>query len=98
MVAVNEIQQLARLGELQRMSDKAEDLKEDIRSARFVSHDNSEIFIICGIGVLFMILVFGYVYVQILRPFEEMQEFAWRISARVLDFPLNYQSPFLRAL
>ncbi len=91
VVAVNEIQQLARLGELQKMSEKAEDLKEDIRSARFVSSDNSEIFIICGIGVLFMILAFGYIYVQILRPFEEMKEFARRISAGELDIPLNYR-------
>lgn len=91
IIAVNEMEQLARLGEIEKVSEKAANLKEDIRLVQSTSNGNSKIFIMCGIGIIFILLVFGYVYFEILSPFEKMKQFAEKVAGGDLDIPLNYQ-------
>ncbi len=91
IVAINELEQLAQSGELDKMSVKAEQLKEDIRTMQVVTNDSNRLFLLCGICMVFLLVVFGYVYVAILRPFDKMKTFAQKISQGNFDVPLDYE-------
>lgn len=45
----------------------------------------------CGISIAFVLVVFGYVYFAILRPFDKMKAFAQKIAQGNFDVPLNYE-------
>ena len=91
LVAINEIEQLAKLEEYEKMSDKIADLQENIRLEQAVSNDNNRLFIMCGICIVFLITIFGYIYFAILRPFDKMKNFAEKIAQGNFDIPLNYE-------
>ncbi|MGN1417400.1 MAG: ATP-binding protein [Oscillospiraceae bacterium] len=91
LVAINEIQQLARLGEYEKMSEKTEELSESIRSSQNASDMGGGIFIMCGCCIVYVIGVFVYVYFAMLRPFDKMKLFAEKISRGDFDIPLDYE-------
>ena len=91
IVAINELEQLAQAGELEELAIKAERLKEDIRTVQQTPDDSRRIFVLCGICIAFLLVVFGYVYVAILRPFDKMKAFAQKISQGDFDVPLDYE-------
>ena len=91
IVAVNEIEQLAKLGEYEKVTEKSEELQESLRSSQIVSDENSKLLIMCGICILFLVFVFSYVYVAILRPFEKMKQYAKHIAQGDFNVPLNYE-------
>lgn len=91
IVAINELEQLAQSGELEELAIKAERLKEDIRTVQQTPDDSRRIFVLCGICIAFLLVVFGYVYVAILRPFDKMKAFAQKISQGDFDVPLDYE-------
>lgn len=91
IIAVNELQQLAKSGEYEKMAEKSEELISSLRLSQTVSASGSRLFIMCGICILFLLVVFGYVYFAILRPFDKMRQFAQTISYGNFDLPLNYE-------
>lgn len=103
IVAVNEIEQLALNGELEKMSEKSAHLRENIRNyenayasesiriSENIFSGSSPVFIIFGICGVFIIIVFSYVYFAILRPFDKMKHFAEKISQGDFDVPLDYE-------
>lgn len=91
LVAINEIEQLAKMGEYERLSEKTAKLSESIRLSEEVSNVNVGIFIMCGICIVFCTVIFGYVYVAILRPFDKLKGFAEKISQGNFDIPLDYE-------
>ena len=91
IVAINELEQLAQSGEFEELAIKAERLKEDIRTVHQAPDNRSRIFVLCGICIAFLLVVFGYVYVAILRPFDKMKAFAQKISQGDFDVPLDYE-------
>lgn len=91
IVALNEIEQLALSGELTQMSEKTSELQESIRGSQVVSNDNNKLFIMCSICIIFLLVVFGYAYFAILRPFDKMKHFAEKIAQGNFDVPLNYE-------
>ena len=91
IVAINELEQLAQSGEFEELAIKAERLKEDIRTVHQAPDNRSRIFALCGICIAFLLVVFGYVYVAILRPFDKMKAFAQKISQGDFDVPLDYE-------
>ncbi|MCI7350050.1 MAG: HAMP domain-containing histidine kinase [Ruminococcus sp.] len=91
LVAINEIEQLVKMGEFERLSEKTAELSESIRLSEKVSNVNVDIFIMCGICIVFCNLIFGYVYVAILRPFDKLKGFAEKISQGNFDIPLEYE-------
>lgn len=88
LVALNEIEQLAKAGELEKLSVKTEAFREDLQAA---SGGRSFMWQLCGVSVLFIAFVFGYIYFRILRPFEKMKDFAGLIARGNFDIPLNYE-------
>ncbi|MBP1561151.1 MAG: HAMP domain-containing histidine kinase [Oscillospiraceae bacterium] len=91
LVAVNEIEQLAKLGEYEKLSEKTAELSASIRAARVISNVSGGIFVMCGICIVFLIGVLGYVYFAILRPFDKLKGFAEKISQGNFDIPLDYE-------
>lgn len=91
LVAINEIEQLVKMGEYEKLSEKTALLSECIRSEQTVSDMNGGIFVMCGICILFALGVFGYVYFAVLRPFDKLKGFAEKIAQGNFDIPLEYE-------
>lgn len=91
LVAINEIDQLVKMGEYEKLPEKTAELLESIRSLQTVSDVNIGIFVMCGLCIVFCAAVFGYVYLKILRPFEKLKSFAEKISQGNFDISLDYE-------
>lgn len=91
LVEINEIEQLVKMGEYDKLTEKTAALSESIRSAKAVSDFNVGIFVMCGICIVYCVVIFSYVYFAILRPFEKMKKFAEKISQGNFDIPLDYE-------
>lgn len=89
IIALNEIEQLARLGEYDEMSAKADALAETIRQTEMHPSDGRLILLGC-ICAGFILIIFGYVYYALLRPFDRLKCFAANISRGDFDIPLDY--------
>lgn len=91
IIALNEIEQLAQSGELEKASEKISEMKESIRTEQYITNGNSKLFIMCGICILFLLSIFGYVYATILMPFDKMESFTKKIAQGDFDIPLKYE-------
>lgn len=91
VLAVNEIEQLARAGEWNILSEKSAQLRDSLRMTRGRADSEYRLFFLCGISVLFLMTVVGYVYAAILRPFDKMKIFAQTIAKGDLEVPLAYE-------
>lgn len=91
IITLNEMEQLAKSGNYEKMSEKSTELTESIRSAQAISNGNRKLFLMCGICIIFFAVVFGYVYSAILRPFDKMKQFAQKIAQGNFDVPLDYE-------
>jgi signal transduction histidine kinase len=91
IVALNEIEQLAKLGKSDLMFEKISRLQEDIKSEKLVYNSNIRFLLMGGISILFLFVVFGYIYKAILSPFEKMKKFAQKLAQGNFDVPLNYE-------
>lgn len=91
LVAINEIEQLVKTGEYEKLPEKTAELSESIRSAQVGSNIKVGIFIMCGICIVFCAVIFGYVYFAILRPFDKLKKYAEKISQGNFDVPLDYE-------
>ncbi|MGN0650740.1 MAG: ATP-binding protein [Oscillospiraceae bacterium] len=91
LVAINEIEQLVKMGEYEKLPEKTAELSESIRSSQTVSEADSGIFVMCGLCIIFCAAVFGYVYIKILRPFDKLKGFAKEIAQGNFDISLDYE-------
>lgn len=91
IVALNEIEQLAKLEKSDLMFEKISTLQEDMKNEKIIYNSNIRSFAMGGISILFLFVVFGYIYKSILCPFEKMKEFAQKLAQGDFDIPLNYE-------
>lgn len=91
IIAANEIEQLIHSGQTEQASEKVEQLQESLRESDAGYRSESRTFIMCGISLVFVLVVFGHVYFAILRPFDKMKVFAQKIAQGNFDVPLNYE-------
>lgn len=91
IVALNEIEQLAKSKNIEQAVEKIEQLQDNIRKTDIQEKQDNQIFIMCGISITFLIMVFGYIYFSILRPFDKMKDFASEIAKGNFDVPLLYE-------
>lgn len=91
VVAINELEELVRSGEESVFYEKADLLQEELRNAEETVYENHSLLLLCGICILFLFAVFGYVYFAILRPFDKMKGFAEQIAKGNFEVPLNYE-------
>lgn len=91
IVAVNEIEQLIESGKNKEAVEKSEILQKDIRLTDEVENNRNNLVILCIINLCFMLVLFGYVYISILRPFDKLKHFAEKIAQGDFNLPLNYE-------
>lgn len=91
IVAVNEIEQLVRSGKYEQAVAKTGELKSQLQQIKSTEQKDYRGLWICIIGLVFLTVIFGYVYVAILRPFDKLQQFAGEIAKGNFDLPLEYE-------
>ncbi len=90
IVALNEISILNKNGNDRQAQEKIVALQEDMRYLQAQESGVNFIPVMCVVCVLFFMVAFGYIYLAILRPFDEMKDFAVKISAGDFSVPLKY--------
>lgn len=92
IVALNEIEELQKAGDA-RAIDKIEDLKQMLYKYEEPSDEKSTGWIVAIyiVSVLLIVLLFVIVYVLILRPFDELTEFAEEIANGNLEREFHYK-------
>lgn len=91
MVAVNEIEKLIEMGDYEKATLKTIEWKQQLCGEYKMRNSNYQIVCLSGICFVFLLVVFGYVYVCILRPFDKLQYFAEKIAQGNFDVPLQYE-------
>lgn len=91
VVALNEVEQLIRMGDTEQAVEKASALKDEVRDKESSAVSERRAVVFCVIGCLFAASVFLYVYFSILRPFDKMKAFAETIAGGNFDVPLDYE-------
>lgn len=91
IVAVNEIEQLIEKGKTKEALEKSEILQKNIRLTDEGENNRKNLVMLCVINLCFLLVVFGYVYFSILRPFDKLKHFAEKIAQGDFDLPLNYE-------
>lgn len=95
VVSLNEIEQLTKLT-LEDESKKVElkkaidNLQDDIRNSATDGNSSytNKLWIVYCVFILFLITVFLYIYIQVIRPFIKLQHFANQIAKGNFDLPL----------
>lgn len=90
IVAVNEISQLIQNGDTELAIQKADLLQNELRSMTVYDTPSVNSAALCCIAVIFTALLLGYVYINILLPFEKMKGFSAEIAKGNFDVPLEY--------
>lgn len=91
ILAANELEQLAAKGDMEEVSAKAAVLQESLRAVESGTGKTGYILIIGGVCVFYVVVVFGYIYFSILKPFDKMKQFAQQIAQGDFDIPLEYE-------
>lgn len=89
ILAVNEIDQLAKNGDIDLVAEKAALLCESMRSEE--TGDGSRLLILGGFCILLLLAAFLYLFFAVLKPFDELKGFAAEIAKGNFDIPLNYR-------
>lgn len=88
IIALNEIEQLAKKGDTELIPEKTQMLAESIRR-EIPSENHSVNGPVLGIlAVVLIASVFIYLYFSVIKPFDKLKDFAARISSGSLDIPL----------
>lgn len=90
LVTLNEIEQLAKSGELPQMTQKISALQENLRSLQPAEKD-LRFLILCAVSILCFCALLVYVYFCILCPFRKLEQFAGAIANGNFDLPLHYE-------
>ncbi len=92
VLAVNEMEQLAKKGEIKKMQEKSAELQNDLRSAETEAAGGDVRYLLFGAAAaVYTGIIFCYIYVSILRPFDKMKIFAKEIAQGNFDLPLAYE-------
>ena len=91
LVDLNEISQLIDQGDYETAKQKTDEYADMLRSKPLDDSVGINGTIMCVLTVVFMAMVFLYVYMSILRPFDKMKEYASEIAKGNFDLPLNYE-------
>lgn len=91
IVAANEIEQLINSGREEEAAQKAAELQNLIRSSDMQYQGDGRLIAMGGISLIFILVIFGYVYFAILRPFAKLESWTGKIAQGDFSVPLNYE-------
>ena len=91
LLDLNEISQLIDRGDYDAAKQKTDEYADMLRSKPLEESVGINGIVMCVLTVFFMAMVFLYVYMNILRPFDKMRDYASEIAKGNFDLPLNYE-------
>ena len=91
LLDLNEISQLINRGDYDAAKQKTDEYADMLRSKPLEESVGINGIVMCVLTVFFMAMVFLYVYMNILRPFDKMRDYASEIAKGNFDLPLNYE-------
>lgn len=91
LVDINEISQLIERGDYDIAKQKIEEYAERLHGEPLEGSVGINGIVMCTLTIIFMAMVFLYVYLNILRPFDKMKDYASEIAKGNFDLPLNYE-------
>lgn len=91
LLDLNEISQLIDRGDYDKAKQKTDEYADMMRSKPIEDSVGINGIVMCTLTVFFMAMVFLYVYMTILRPFDKMKDYASEIAKGNFDLPLNYE-------
>ncbi len=91
LIDVNEISQLINKGDYDTAKQKTDEYADMLRSKPLEDSFGINGIVMCALTIFFMAMVFLYVYINILRPFDKMKDYASEIAKGNFDLPLNYE-------
>lgn len=89
LIALNEISQFAET-DSHLAKEKIDVLEQEIRAEEIRRNGFGREWIFCGVSLVFLAGVMGYVYFSILRPFDRMKDYAAEIAKGNFDLSLDY--------
>jgi len=95
IIGLNEIDQLIVNTEIDNqdimvIEDKITTLQNDIRSQVAITYDNTPIYYLL-INIFCIFIVFLYIYIAMIRPFDKMELYAKAVAEGNFDTPLAYE-------
>jgi len=95
IIGLNEIDQLIVNTEIENqdimvIEDKITTLQNDIRSQVAITYDNTPIYYLL-INIFCIFIVFLYIYIAMIRPFDKMELYAKAVAEGNFDTPLAYE-------
>ena len=91
LIDLNEISQLINRGDYDTAKQKTDEFADILRSKPLVDSVGINGIVMCILTIIFMVMVFLYVYMNILSPFDKMKDYASEIAKGNFDLPLNYE-------
>ena len=91
IIDCNEISRLIEKGEYTVAVEKLDAFRDGMQSNTQNSSARFNGTVMCILTILFMTMVFLYVYINILKPFDKMKDFATEIAKGNFNVPLNYE-------
>ena len=91
IIDCNEIARLVEKGSYNEAVEKLDSFRKTLQSSTVTGSVGFDGTVMCVLTVIFMILVFLYVYVNILKPFDKMKDFAAEIAKGNFNVPLKYE-------
>lgn len=90
IVNINEIEQLYKKGNSVLAEEKLEDLATYLRQTTD-SFNPTPLIIMLIISIIFVLIIFTYIYIKMIRPFDKLKGFASNIAKGNFDIPLEYE-------
>ena len=91
LIDLNEISQLINRGDYDTAKQKTDEYADMLRSKPLEESVGINGIVMCTLTIIFMAMVFLYVYINILRPFDKMKDYALEVAKGNFDLPLNYE-------
>ena len=91
LIDLNEISQLINRGDYDTAKQKTDEYADMLRSKPLEESVGINGIVMCTLTIIFMAMVFLYVYINILRPFDKMKDYASEVAKGNFDLPLNYE-------
>ncbi len=91
LIDLNEISQLINRGDYDTAKQKTDEFADILRSKPLVDSVGINGIVMCILTIIFMVMVFLYVYMNILSPFDKMKDYASEIAKGNYDLPFNYE-------
>lgn len=90
IVNINEIEQLYKNGNSILAEEKLEDLATYLRQTTD-SFNPTPLIIMLIVSIIFVLIIFTYIYIKMIRPFDKLKGFASNIAKGNFDIPLEYE-------